>query len=200
MMKNVLAVIAAVVVMLGAAPLAAQEEALIKKVIPDAMGALAGFQFDKAWSAWCDDGFVVRDGVKSTIPDMQKSGKYAKLVELAAMRNAKSLEELAELMVKSGDMTQKQKETLLASPEDEKKANYHAMRQAVRMQCMMAQMGIRAMSNVQYKSITVEGGTAVAQVVANNPMLGSGDLKITYKKIKNVWKVYSVEEIKQEEK
>ena len=64
----------------------------------------------------------------------------------------------------------------------------------------MASMGIRGMSNMQYKSITIDGDTAVAEVVANNPLLGSGDLKITYKKIKKAWKVYSVEEIKQEEK
>ena len=200
MMKKFTALVTAALMILGGAFLSAQDDVAVKKVIPGAMEALANFQFDKAWSAWCDDGFVVRDGVKSTLPELKKSGKYMKLQEIGAMKKAKNLEELSELMVKSGDMSRKEKETLLASPEDEKKANYHAMRQSVQMQAMMASMGIRGMSNMQYKSITIDGDTAVAEVVANNPLLGSRDLKITYKKIKKAWKVYSVEEIKQEEK
>ena len=118
MMKKFTALVTAALMILGGAFLSAQDDVAVKKVIPGAMEALANFQFDKAWSAWCDDGFVVRDGVKSTLPELKKSGKYMKLQEIGAMKKAKNLEELSELMVKSGDMSRKEKETLLASPEE----------------------------------------------------------------------------------
>lgn len=193
MMKKVMCLLATVFLLLGTASLSAQEENAVKKVIPDAMTALGNFEFDKAWAFWCEDGFVVKGGEKKTIPDMKKSGKYAQLVELDTMRKAGSLEDLIALQRKAGYMTEKQKEQILAMPEKQKAATYRAMRQAIRMQCAMAKMGILGMGDaVQYKSVKITGDTAVAEIVANNPILGNGTAEVTYKKINGSWKVYSV--------
>ncbi|MBO5802725.1 MAG: hypothetical protein J6R64_03180 [Lentisphaeria bacterium] len=50
MMKKVMCLLATVFLLLGTAVLSAQEENVVKKVIPDAMTALGNFEFDKAWA------------------------------------------------------------------------------------------------------------------------------------------------------
>ena len=111
------------------------------------------------------------------------------------MKQAKNLDELMEIMVKSGDMTLEQKKRIVALPDEQKKKTYQAMQRAVRMQCSMAQMAVLGMVNsLKYKSLKIDGDTAVAEIFVDSPLGGGGDAIVTFKKVKGAWKIYSVQE------
>lgn len=192
MKKKIMAVLAAVISIFGA--LSAQdapEDMKIKRVIPDASAALANFEFERFWSFWCADGFVEKNGVKTSVADIKKTDLYKKMLELHAMQKAKTLEELVDLQVRAGELTPQQKDAILALPDARKKITFRSMQQKVRLKCRMFQMGLRTLGNVPYKSLRVDGDTARAVAFFNNAMLGSGELAITYKKINGSWKIYS---------
>ena len=141
-MKKVMCLLATAVLLMAAAPLSAQEDVAVKKVIPDALTAFASFDFTTMWSFWCEDGFIEKGGAKRTIPDLKKDDKYLKILDLSKMRQAKSLDELVDLMVQSGDMTAEQKAMIQALSDEQKKQAFNAMQQAVKMQEAMAKMAI----------------------------------------------------------
>lgn len=197
MIKKAMAVLTAALMILGTTVLAAQQdETAIKKVIPDALNALGNLELEKAWSYWCDDGFLEKNGSKQTIADLKKSPQYVKLLELSKMKNAKNVDELTEMLVKSGDITPEQKNTFVSLPEEKKKEMFSAMQQALKMQQGMMKMAFSGMvSTMKYKSFKIEGDTAVAMISLNGPLAGGGDAIVTFKKVKNVWKVYSVQDV-----
>ena len=195
MMKKVMSLLAVMSLMLGTAVLSAQEDAAVKKVIPDALTAFAQLDFQKVWSYWCEDGFIEKNDGKYTIADMQKSNRYLKILDLSKMKQAKNLDELMEIMVKSGDMTPEQKKRIVALPDEQKKKTYQAMQRAVRMQYSMAQMAVLGMVNsLKYKKLKIDGDTAVAEIFVDSPLGGGGDAIVTFKKVKGAWKIYSVQE------
>ena len=194
-MKKVMCLLATAVLLMAAVPLSAQEDVAVKKVIPDALTAFASFDFTTMWSFWCEDGFIEKGGAKRTIPDLKKDDKYLKILDLSKMRQAKSLDELVDLMVQSGDMTAEQKTMILALPDEQKKQAFNAMQQAIKMQEAMAKMAVQGIINtMQYKSLKIEGDTAVAEIFVDSPFGGGGDAIVTFKKVKGAWKIYSVQE------
>lgn len=194
-MKKVMCLLATAVLLMAAGSLGAQEDAAVKKVIPDALTAFARFDFTAMWSFWCEDGFIEKGGAKRTIPDLKKDDKYLKILDLSKMKQAKSLDELINLLVKSGDMTAEQKTMFLALPDEQKKQAFNAMQQAIKMQEAMAKMAVQGMINtLQYKSLKIEGDTAVAEIFVDGPLGAGGDAIVTFKKVKDAWKIYSVQE------
>ena len=194
-MKKVMYLLATAVLLMAAGSLGAQEDAAVKKVIPDALTAFASFDFTAMWSFWCEDGFIEKGGAKRTIPDLKKDDKYLKILDLSKMKQAKSLDELINLLVKSGDMTAEQKTMILALPDEQKKQAFNAMQQAIKMQEAMAKMAVQGMINtLQYKSLKVESDTAVAEIFVDGPLGAGGDAIVTFKKVKDAWKIYSVQE------
>lgn len=194
-MKKVMYLLATAVLLMAAGSLGAQEDAAVKKVIPDALTAFASFDFTTMWSFWCEDGFIEKGGAKRTIPDLKKDDKYLKILDLSKMKQAKSLDELINLLVKSGDMTAEQKTMILALPDEQKKQAFNAMQQAIKMQEAMAKMAVQGMINtLQYKSLKVESDTAVAEIFVDGPLGAGGDAIVTFKKVKDAWKIYSVQE------
>ena len=185
----------AVLLMMGTVSLGAQEETAVKKVIPDALAAFTKFEFDQMWSYWCEDGSVEQNGIYLTIADMKRNGKYVQLLDLSKMKQAKNLEELLELLVRSGDMTGEQKKKVMALSDKQKKQTFKAMQQAIRMQCAMAKVMVQGvLDSMKYHSVKIEGDTAVAEISVESPLTGGGNMIVTYKKIKDAWKIYSVQE------
>lgn len=194
-MKKVISLLATAFLMLGSVNLIAQEDVAVKKVIPDALTAFASFDFTAMWSFWCEDGFIEKGGKKLTLPDLKKTDKYLKILDLHKMKQAKSLDELINLLVQSGDMTAEQKTMIQALPDEQKKQVFKAMQQAIKMQESMAKMAVQGMINtLQYKSLKVESDTAVAEIFVDGPLGAGGDVIVTFKKVKDAWKIYSVQE------
>lgn len=195
-MKKVMTLLATAFLLVCACALPAQEEAAIKKVIPDALNAIGNFAFEKIWSYWCPDGFIEKNGKKLTIDEMKKSPEYQKVLILGAMKNAKNLEELVDLMVKTGEISQEDKNTFTLLPEENKKEMFNVMQQAIALQQNMLKMAlVGTIASLKYKELKIEGDTAVAAISLNGPLAGGGDAVVTFKKVKNVWKIYSIQDV-----
>ena len=184
-----------VLLMMGTVTLGAQEDVAVRKVIPDALSAFAKFEFDQMWSYWCEEGHVEQNGTHMTIADMKKNRKYVQLLELSKMKQAKNLEELLDLLVRSGDMNPEQKKKVMALSDNQKKQTFKAMQQAILMQCSMAKMVVQGMlDSMKYHSLKIKGDTAVAEISVDSHIGTNGNLIVTFKKVKDVWKIYSVQE------
>ncbi len=194
-MKKIMCLLATAFVLLGVCSLKAQEEAAVKKVIPEALTAFANFDFSTMWSFWCEDGFIEKNGQKRLLPDLKKDGKYMKILDLSKMKQAKTLDELVALQVASGDITEAQKKQVQTLSDEQKKQLFKVMLQAIKMQSAMAKMAIQGLiDTMKYKSLKIEGDTAVAEIVTESSLAAGGDATVTFKKIKGAWKIYSVQE------